>query len=506
MAADDAERDLPGVVAASLADLLERPRWLVAFSGGLDSTVLLHLLWRLLSGPPGAAAPDPGRQPSDRARPDRARPDRTRPDLLALHVNHGISPHADAWQRHCEALCRQWGIASSSLRVSLPARPPGGLEAAAREARYAALESCQRRGDVLLLGHHRDDQVETIALRLFRSSGLEGLAGMAGRSQRGAGLRVRPLLEQPRAALRHYALQQGLQWLEDESNADRRFSRNFVRHRLLPVMGEHWPDAAGHLLALGRAAADGAALLREVADADLGAAAGADRWGSFLRLDALRGCSPPRLRNAVNAWLHRQGHAALRQRQWPAFHAQLAGEPAGATPRLDVAGGSLRRHRGALYWVPDALERAPLTPADWDLQGPLPWACGTLLAEPGGALAPGRYQVRARRGGERLRPAGARRSLLLKDYLQRAGVPPWWRDRLPLLFRDGRLAAVADLCVAAEFSAAGEGGSAVSGAVPGAAAGAVPGAVPGALGLRWLPTAPGPGIERAGAFCYSLRD
>ena len=136
MAADDAERDLPGVVAAALADLLERPRWLVAFSGGLDSTVLLHLLWRLLSGPPGGAAPDPGRQPSDR----------TRPDLLALHANHGLSPHADAWQRHCEALCRQWGIASCSLRVSLPARPPGGLESAAREARYAALESCQRPG------------------------------------------------------------------------------------------------------------------------------------------------------------------------------------------------------------------------------------------------------------------------------------------------------------------------------------------------------------------------
>ena len=421
---------LQEVVAAQIQDLLSRPRWLVAYSGGLDSTVLLHLLWTLLK-------------------------DRPEPALLAVHVHHGLSDRANSWQHHCQAQCSELGISFQSVSVAIAERPPQGLEAAARQARYDALHSLLRPRDALFLGHHRDDQVETVLLRLFRTSGVEGLAGMAPRSEQAGGLRVRPLLDVPRAQLRRYARAHGLRWIEDESNADRRYSRNFIRHRLLPVISEHWPQGREQLLSLSRSAADSAQLLQEVAREDLCGVVGESRWGAFVRLSAWGGMSSPRIKNALNAWLHQQGLPALRQRQWPAFFRQLLRGPEGASRRLDIAGGSLRCYCGALYFVPLQTEQCAGFEASWDLGQVLCLGGGGSLASGGGTgmgLLPGRYDVRFCRGGERVFPAGARRVRPLKDYLHERGVPPWWRDRTPLLYREGQLAAVADLCVCEGFS------------------------------------------------------
>jgi tRNA(Ile)-lysidine synthase len=446
-------------VAPQLGDLLGRPRWWLGFSGGLDSTVLLCLLVDYLALQEAS----------------------TRPELIAVHVNHGLSSRADEWQQYCEAVCATLAVRCHSASVVVDTGRRGGLEAAARRARYAVFAAVQQRSDVLLLAHHRDDQIETVLLKLFRSSGIEGLAGMRERVVINGRLRVRPLLASGRDELLQYAQHRGLRWIEDESNRDQRLSRNFVRHRVLPLLTEHWPQCRRQLLSLSRSAADSVILLQEIADQDLLAVANDDRWGQKLELAVLLEYSRPRIRNAVTRWLHRHGVPSLRQRQWGGFFDQLLAASGDRIPSLALPGGCLMRYQGALYWVPDAQfitgsSRAPvsLTAAqDWDLQVPLPLGvCGSLVAKPtagGGGLVAGSYRLGWRQGGERLRVNRQTRSL--KRLLGGAAVPPWWRDKVPLLYgvpvhgvparasseqkvaaaSGMTLAAVADLYVSSDF-------------------------------------------------------
>ena len=438
--------------ALFLEDLLDRPRWWLGFSGGLDSTVLLHRVVDYLAHTAHSR----------------------RPALVAVHVNHGLSPDADDWQRHCEGVCAALGVPCESVAVRVDIDARGGLEAAARRARYAVFSARQQREDVLLLGHHSDDQVETLLLRLFRSTGIDGLAGMRQRTWVDGRLRVRPLLDCSREQLHDYAVSQGLRWIEDESNTDQSLSRNFVRHRVLPLLADHWPQCRRQLLALARSAAESAELLREIAHQDLAAIAASDRWGNKLELDALKRLSQVRIRNALTRWLHAMGVPSPRQRQWPLLFEQMLVQ-AERSPELRLHGGSLRRYRDALYWVPETIRLARAekpwqseTNLIWNLEAPLSLdggmaLCATLDSLSGGLL-PGCYRL-AFRGD----CANARQNRSLKRALAAAGVPPWWRDRVPLLYRvstdaevlagskeapaaqlpaDAELAAIADIWIA----------------------------------------------------------
>lgn len=428
--------DLLESVTPIVAPLRNRARWLVGLSGGLDSTVLLHLLNRFV------------------------RQQQSPPSLLAIHVHHGLSANAQSWQEYCEALCQQLDVALVCQRIVLPGNPRGGLESVARDARYAAFDSLRRGDDVLFLGHHRDDQLETLMLNLFRSRGIAGLAGMAVCSHPEA-LRVRPLLQHQRSELLDYARRHQLAWVEDESNEDLRFSRNFVRHRLLPTAAGHWPDYANRLAATLRELGHASALLDEVAGGDLERVSRVDRWGPHLELAPMAALSPARVRNLVRLWLHRLGIPSLRQRQWQVFFGDLmAKESAAGT--LVLRGGSLRRYRQAIYCVDDA-EATPPSAAGWDgyqhaglgSAGVLRWSRGQARG-----LDPGySYRVVFRAGGEALQPAGSQHRVSLKRLLQEQGVPPWWRSRVPLLVCEGDLAAVADLAVASRFLAGADGGA-----------------------------------------------
>ncbi len=421
--------DLLSIISPGLASWLDRPRWLVGYSGGLDSTVLLHLLQCFLQ------------QNSKPA-----------PELLAIHIHHGLSPSAEHWQQHCENFCEQRGIALASRRIVLGRQQADGLEAAARTARYDAINSLRQTGDVLFLGHHMDDQLETLILNLFRSSGVAGLAGMAEQSHPGA-WRARPLLSVRRAQLWDYAKGHELLWIEDESNQDARFSRNFVRHQLLPMAARHWPDYSSRLDAAMRDLRHISELVDEVADTDLAAVCAANRWGQYLDVTALKNYSPARVRNMVRLWLHRCRVPTLRQRQWPTFFSDMLGDKASAI--LTLRGGSLRRHRQAIYFVADGELSQPPLQACWNgydkvllgSAGALAWSSDCVRG-----LDPQRhYQLAFRRGGEVFAGAGWGHSKSLKQYLQEQGVPPWWRHRVPLLVCDGQLAAVADLAIAQRF-------------------------------------------------------
>lgn len=397
---------------------------LVAYSGGLDSTVLLHAL---------------AADPAMRAR-----------GLRALHVDHGLHPQSGAWLESGRATCVALGVPFESRRVQV-VDAGDGLEAAARAARHAAFAQVQQPGEVIALAHHRDDQAETVLLRLLRGAG-DGLAAMRPLRPFGQGWLWRPLLALPRAALADYARAHALHWLEDPSNASDRHDRNFLRHHVLPRLAERWPQASASL-------ARSAALL--AIQSDLLAGEDARRLAQVQGLDPAT-LSVPALLAEPAGWrdrLLRAWVAALGLPPLPAdATATLARELLQARPDASAAfawsGAVMHRWRDLLHAGP---ERTPLRAgwsAEWTGESPLPLPTGDTLA-----LDPPRrfdtpLRVHARQGGERLVLPGRSHHTELKHALQDLGVPPWERARLPLLSApDGTLLAAADLILSAPLSA-----------------------------------------------------
>ncbi len=405
----------------------------VALSGGLDSAVLLHVLAR------SGVAP-----------------------LRAVYINHQLHPDAAAWGRHCERLCAALGVAFMTRTVTVETGTGDGPEAAARRARYDALTGCLAAGDILVTGHHQDDQNETVLLNLMRGAGATGLAGIPRSGHAGATRLLRPLLDLPRAALHAYARTEGLEWIEDPSNTDQRMDRNFLRHEVLPVLESRWPGIRATIGRSARLASEAAALLDELGAQD---ARRVQRRGKVL-LAALVALSDPRRRNVIRYLCRRElgsvpSEAGLREGL-----AQLMSAGGDRRPLLSWAGGEIRRYRTTLYLLPplgrhpdpDQLIDLPAHPGARVALDP---GCGQLrlVRAHGQGLAVAKIgrslSVRFRAGGERIRPAGERHTRELKKLLQERGVVPWMRDRIPLAYSGSALAAVAGLWVATEFAAQG---------------------------------------------------
>ena len=422
--------DLPHRVAASWRQLpAPAGRVRVGLSGGLDSTVLLHLL----AGQRG----------------------QFHFDLTATHVRHGLVPGSAAWGDVCRALCERLDVPFAVHDVTVDRAHPGGLEAAARDARRAAL--LEDGADWLALAHHRDDQAETVLFRAIRGAGVRGVAGMrAIRPGRGQPGLWRPLMDVPRSALLAYASAHDLSWVDDPSNADARFSRNFLRNDILPSVNARFPGAAAGLARLGRLAAEASDLLDALADADLAALAlpGSTR---YRRAGAL-GLTSPRLRNLLRRVLAVAGEAMPDEDRLHELERQFRADAAPAGLRLPVGASALCIYRDA-WWL-EARASAPVPDAiGWAGEATLGWAGGEVCFRPAtgqgvwaAALAGQPCALRRRAGGERLRlhPAGPSRSL--KNLLQEAGVPGWLRDELPLLWVGDRLAWIAGVGVAAQFA------------------------------------------------------
>jgi tRNA(Ile)-lysidine synthase len=416
----------PGLLPLLSRKLADPPAGLcVAFSGGADSTALLHALAQL---------------PQARAR-----------GLRALHVDHGLQPDSARWSKHCRQFCATLDAPIEIIRVEVENDRNEGLEAAARRARHAAFAAAIQPGEWLALAHHRDDQLETVLLKLLRGAGPQGLAGMRELRVFGAGMLWRPLLELPRAALAGYAAEHGLSFVIDPSNADTRLSRNYLRAEIAPQLLVHWPHAAeaiAHSASLCRAAA-------EFLDIEAGTALARLR-GADGALDA-RGWSalPDALRMPVlERWLHEQALAAPPPVRCEELRRQIEQARDDREPRIAWRGGELRLWRGALHAMPPSSIIADGWEAQWDgspltlpgnigelrLRGQadrVPWVPG--FAPP--------LRVRFRRGGERIKPAGDPHTRELRDLLQRAGIPPWQRGRIPLIFHGDELIAVADLWI-----------------------------------------------------------
>jgi tRNA(Ile)-lysidine synthase len=379
--------------------------------------------------------------------------------LRAVHVNHQLQPASGAWATHCRRLCRGLGVPLTVRRVRVPQGRGVSVEAAAREVRYAALARELRRGETLLTAHHLDDQCETLLLQLLRGAGVSGLAAMPARAPFARGELVRPLLDLPRATLEGWLRSAGIGWVEDASNDDRRFDRNYLRHEVIPRLEARWPAAAALVARSAGHLGEAREMLADLAALDLQSLV----RGAALDSTALGRLSAARQRNAVRAWIAASGLPLPDSRLLARVLGELRAARADAAPLVAWAGAEIRRHRSLLYAL-RPLGPPPAGEWTWDLSASqrLPLGDGlgelVLVRDPHGPIArkalPRRLRVSLRAGGERLRtdPGGPRRTL--KEWLRAQGVLPWMRSRVPLLQRpsDGALVAVADLAVTPEFA------------------------------------------------------
>ena len=429
---------LEQVLLAALRDLRDVSRYVIAYSGGLDSTVLLHLC---------AAARD-----------------RLGAPLAAVHVDHGLHPHSARWAAHCGTVCEALNVPLTVLCVDAAgARAARGVEAAARDARYSALARLLGERDCLVTAHHCEDQAETVLLQLLRGSGPAGLAAMPAITPLGSGLLARPLLGVARAALRAHAEHCRLRWLDDPSNRDPSLGRGYLRSEVLPRLRARWPGTDGALVRAARHCADATTIIESAAAQDLASLATASAWQ--LSLVALRELPAARQRAALRHWCARQGVPVPDAARLDEALAQiLAAEPARAA-QVEWPGGALRRYRDRVHLDPGLAPLGGLRVLPWRADAVLDLSAGlgTLALVPGGALSArlrdARLEVRFRAAGQRVAVAGRNGRHRLKNLYQEAGVPPWLRERVPILHADGEPVVVGDRWVCAAFAArAGEAG------------------------------------------------
>jgi tRNA(Ile)-lysidine synthase len=412
------------LVDVFLSRNLVNPKLVLAFSGGLDSCVLLHLLVQV---------------------------NKTLPfQLSAQHVHHGLSPNADLWAGTCENICNQLNVPFAITKVQV-SNQGLGLEAAARKARYQVL--LQTEADFILLAHHQDDQAETFLLQLARGAGIKGLAGMAAVS----GKLLRPLLDLPRKILSDYAKQHQLTWVEDESNADSKFDRNFIRHEILPVLAKQYPAIHQTISRSAQHMAEANDLLDEIAAADVQICL----QDKTLNLRQLKQLSTPRIHNAVRWWLlqndcHLPSAAQLQQITQQLFNAKTD-----ATVKIKVSTThTLQRYRDRAFLLMES-SMPPAINLLWQGEEKLCLPDGTQLLFTK-ALGQGfalnrvpnvKLRIKNREGGERFRPELGRPSRSLKTILQTCEIPPWQRAQLPLIFMDETLVMIPNIGVDVSFKA-----------------------------------------------------
>lgn len=407
-------------------------RLVLGLSGGLDSAALLDILCELKP--------------------------RYGFELAAIHVNHQISPNAPAWAKFCRELCEQRQVPFQAVVVDLHNKQGLGLEAAAREARYGVFAGQQ--AEFIVLAHHLDDQAETALLQLLRGAGVKGMSAMpVSREGLSGPMLLRPLLETSRRELENYAKARSLRWVEDESNQDIYYGRNFLRHEVMPLIAKRFPAYRETFSRSARHFAEAARLLDDLACVD---AAGAIASGR-LNVTVLQQLDEARAKNLLRYYLSVQGVSAPSAERLDEMLRQLVSASQDANIRLHFGKLEIRRYRGEIYLAGQQTGLAEnLT---WEWRGEAQLSLSPLLLQlvsrenVGDGISLSRLRsapvtIRLRQGGERFQPDCKRPRRSLKNLLQEAAVPPWQRERLPLLFCGDQLAWVPGIGVDCAFKAA----------------------------------------------------
>ena len=410
----------------------------VAYSGGCDSHVLLHSLVALRSQIPS--------------------------EIKAIHINHGLSPLANEWEEHCREICEELSVSYTAIKVDASSKKSGSNktspEEAARHARYAEWKNLVNKDEVILLAHHQDDQAETVLLQLLRGSGVKGLAAMPAQQNFSQGLLCRPMLGFLREEIVSYAVGQSLNWIDDPSNFDTDFDRNFLRHDVVPLLESRWPSLKKTLSRTATHTAEADQLLTELAMQD---------WLNVqsniqINISSLLELDEKRQRNVVRYWLAKICHLSLPD----TVHLQrildevlTAAED--ATPEVIWRGGEVRRYQGLLYAQEKHVEPENNLELIWsNVEEPLGINSlgGKLSASSsvGKGLSQSKLEnsaisVKFRQGGESCRPVGRGQTHQLKKLFQEWQVPPWLRASIPLIYVNGELAEVVGYCCCEPFAA-----------------------------------------------------
>ncbi len=402
----------------------------LALSGGLDSSVLLDLLAKLRELYPFT--------------------------LHAVHIHHGLSVHADSWAMHCQKLCAERNIPLTQLRVDAKTMSGESPEEVARECRYAALAQSISPNDILLTAHHQDDQAETVLSQLIRGAGPQGLAAMPRFIAFHSGFHGRPLLDFSRAILHEYAVSQQLTWVDDESNANVNFTRNFLRHEVMPLLKSRWPQVTQTMARVADHCAEAQHVLDIFIQQDLENCYGTEL--NTVSVKKLLLLSVARQRLVLRLWLKQRHFPLPSTIKLQHIMQDLLHAEKDKSPHIVWANVEMRRYQDNIYLLHCLPAYATTECYEWDLMQPLMLAENKRLqaiVTQGQGLRVDITQVtvRFRQGGEKIQLPGRTHSHALKKLFQTWGVPPWLRDRIPLLFVGDELVAVVGWVVAEAFVA-----------------------------------------------------
>jgi len=405
----------------------------VAYSGGCDSHVLLHSLVALRS--------------------------EIKAEIKAIHINHGLSPFAPEWEEHCRDTCEQLAVPYIAISVNAK-KKNSSPEEAARHARYAEWKKLLNKNEVILLAHHQDDQAETVLIQLLRGAGVKGLAAMPSQQYFSKGLLCRPLLTFLREEIHSYAVEHKLNWIDDPSNFDTDFDRNFLRHDVVPLLETHWPSLKKVLSRTASHQADADQLLTELAFQDWHHV----RENNQINISALVKLSEKRQRNILRYWLADICELILPD----TVHLQrilneVLTAAVDAKPEVIWRGGEVRRYQGLLYAQEKLIEPQNDLMLVWpNIEMPLELNKNGLTLSAISSVGKGLSQkklkntkisLQFRQGGETCRPVGRGQTHQLKKLFQEWKIPPWQRVSVPLLYVDGQLAQVVGYCHCEPFAA-----------------------------------------------------
>jgi tRNA(Ile)-lysidine synthase len=417
-------------------NLLPQQSLVIAYSGGRDSHVLLHALWQLQQ-------------------------QITTPlKLRAIHVNHGLQPDAQGWVQHCQRICEQYQIPFEMIALQLTAIAGESIENIARKARYLAFSQRLQANEIILTAHSMDDQAETFILQLVRGAGVKGLAGIAQWKALGKGHLARPLLHVSRDEIASYAQHYQLPFVEDKTNAELRFRRNFIRHQVMPLLAQINPSIAACIARSATHCQQAQTLLTEnILEQDYHHCL--DPLTNTLQVTVLQQLSALKQRSVIRHWLQTQQVTPPSVKKLDMLiHQMLTAKP-DAKPCISWSGVQVQRFQGRLYLTQDVAHQRVFQNENqlWDLHTPLKLTDGShwqasLQTGKGisaSILSKGTLQIRFRQGGERCCPVGKKGSRPLKKWLHEMAVPRWERPYIPLFYYENQLVSVGELFVCREW-------------------------------------------------------
>ena len=402
----------------------------VAYSGGIDSHVLLHKC---------------------------ATNNQLKNKLTAVYINHGLQAQADQWENHCRQICLNLKVNFLTVKVNAAAKLGESPEEAARNARYSAMKSLLSGNDVLLLAQHAEDQMETVLLQLFRGSGLKGLSGMPESTAFGKGRLLRPLLNTPKVEINTYATTHELCWIEDPTNQQSHYDRNFLRNTVLPLLKERWPALDKTVSRSAKHCADAQVILNDLADDLLKSVITRD---NTLDLSRLQNYSLSHQQLIIRQWFQNLNLRMPSQALVLRIIQQVVGAKDDGNPVLTTQNREIRRYRNELYCLASSnltlagkrlldcsLDEHSLRLTNGDVYDIVVSARGI----PRRLWQNSNITITFRAGGESICLPGRNRTHRLKNLFQEAGIPPWERPNIPLIYLDGELAAVGEYWIAAAF-------------------------------------------------------